>query len=296
MKYLLGIDAGSTKTSLVVYSLEGQVLACSRGESANFSSQGKDALINIVKIAKACMNQLDGTCLFCLLGSSGLRGSGLSTWVESALSTALGCPCRAVDDGILAMKAQLGSKEGALAISGTGSVVYAQSKNKVVSVGGWGHLIDERGCGSSIAFDAIRAVTEAYDNGQEASSLDEAVLEYAKVDRVVLLPSFVYSSSKSTISGLAKVVEDMADMGSHEALSLLQKTGQELAHMVIRALSRLGIEKPSIAVSGSIIQRCSYVAVAFDEKLAEHFPYYHVLDSNKEPESAVLAFYKENRL
>jgi len=294
MEYLLGIDAGSTKTSSVAYSMDGRELARARGSSANFSSQGRAALLPIIETAKKCMAQLEGTCLFCMLGSSGLRGSGLASWAEAALSMALGCPCRVVDDGILAMKAQLGSKAGALAISGTGSVVYAQKGEQVVSVGGWGHLIEERGCGSSIAFDAIRGATQAYDRGGEPSQLDLVVLEYAGLDSVLLLPSFIYSSSKAAISGLAKVVESMADKGSAEALDLLQKAGWELSDMVIQALSRLVIEEPCIAVSGSIIQRCQYVALAFEARLSEHYPFYTLLDSIVEPERAVLTCFKEH--
>ena len=293
MEYLLGLDAGSTKTSSVAYSLDGREVARARGKGANFSLQGKDALLPIIETAKECIEQLEGTCLFCMLGSSGLRGSGLASWAEAALLVALGCPCCVVDDGILAMKAQLGSKAGALAISGTGSVVYAQKGEQVVSVGGWGHLIEERGCGSSIAFDAIKGATQAYDRGQNPSQLDLVVLDYAGRDSVLLLPSFVYSSSKATISGLAKVVEDMADMGSVEALALLQKAGRELSDMVIQALSRLIIEEPCIAVSGSIIQRCRYVSLAFEAKLSEHFTSYTLFDSTMEPERAVLTCFKE---
>jgi len=294
MDYLLGLDGGSTKTSVVAYSVDGREVARTRGGSANFSTQGKDALLSIIEAARACMDILEGNCLFCLLGSSGLRGSGLASWVERSLEEALHCPCRAVDDGILAMKAQLGDKAGSLAISGTGSIVYAQKGREVVSVGGWGHLIAERGCGSSIALDAIRAATQSYDRGKAPSQLDLAILEYALLDSVLLLPSFVYSSSKATISALAKVVEDMADKGNEEARDLLQRAGFDLAEMVVQALARLRIEKPCIAVSGSIIQKCSYVAAAFRAKLSEYIPDYELLGAENEAERAVLIYYKES--
>jgi N-acetylglucosamine kinase-like BadF-type ATPase len=293
MKYLLGIDAGSTKTSVTAYGINGETLRTARGRDANFSALGKNALKNVLDVVLDCTSGLDGCPAFIMIGASGLRGAGLSSWVEDELVKKYRCPVKAVDDGVMAMKATLDNTPGVLVISGTGSVVYAQNGDAVVSVGGWGHLLDEKGCGSSISLDALKSITSNYDAGNPTTSFGRAVLSYLGLESPLCIPSFVYRSSKSEFSRLALLVEQEANRGEAEALAILENAGVELAEMVSTAITRLSIVRPRIATSGSLIVRCPYVRKSFEDMVQSKCGSCQIENTIVKPERAVIVAYKE---
>lgn len=295
MGVLIGVDAGSTKTSLTVYDEQGNKIDHAIGLDANFSVLGKEAGERIATLVAPFVSHANGAVDFLVVGASGLRGSGLEQWFEEKLFSRFSCPCRCVDDGVMAMKAFLGNEPGVLLISGTGSVAYGQKEGTVVSVGGWGNLLGESGCGNSITLDALKHMTARHDRGEQPSSLDQALLDDLKLDSVFKVPSAVYGHEKAYISRLAKTVETEAERGNQEAKDILSNAGEELVAMADAVIRRLKLEKISIALSGSIICKCRYVYDAFAEKMSTLYPNCGIQKGEAEPEKAVLAFWREGR-
>lgn len=295
MGVLIGIDAGSTKTSLTEYDEKGNRIGHAIGPAANFSVLGKEAGERIAKLVAPFVSNANGVVDYLAVGASGLRGSGLGPWFEKELSSRFSCPCRCVDDGVMAMKAFLGCEPGVLLISGTGSVAYGQKEEKVASIGGWGNLLGESGCGNSIALDALKRMTARHDSGLLPSSLDEALLDDLKLDSIFKVPSAVYGHEKAYISRLAKTVETEADQGNQEAKEILAKAGEELFVMADAMIRRLNLKKITVALSGSIICKCRYVYDAFANKMRALYPNCDIKMGEAEPEKAVFAFWREGR-
>src|SRR5690625_4727038 len=85
-------------------------------------------------------------------------------------------------DAMIALYSGTIGQPGIVQISGTGSVTYGVNTEGVRDrVGGWGHLLGERGSGYSIGHDALIHIFQAYDRMSEQTCLKEKVLHHFNV-------------------------------------------------------------------------------------------------------------------
>ncbi len=290
MDYLIGIDSGGTKTAFTAYTIDGAALLREKKDGANFSSSFEAALSCVMNGTLSFIRKLDGNCLFIALGASGIRGTGRADEVKKLLENSTGIPCCVIDDGLFGLYSRFGSEDGILVVSGTGSVAYGKKGCTFHSIGGWGHLVDDRGSGTRISLNAIRNLLYRFDEGEKATVLDNRILEHCGVPSPLLVPSFLYTSSKKDIAAIAPIVEDEAKNGDREAEGLLLEAGDELASMVRKLSEILNLDNPSVAISGSILEKCSLVRERMYSSLGEGFiPF----ASSAAPEHAVLSLYRE---
>lgn len=202
MDYLLALDAGGTKISLASYTPDGSLLDEAVHQGANFSMDYDRALNLVLESASTFISQHEGEVLFIALGASGMRGCGRADDVQKTLSATFHVPCRVVDDGMMGLYARFGHGDGILVISGTGSVCYGKKGGRYHSVGGWGHLVDDRGSGTWIALQAVRAMLHRFDMCRSATDLDRAVLDAFALPSPLVLPRTVFGFEGRT--GLAR--------------------------------------------------------------------------------------------
>ena len=77
----------------------------------------------------------------------------------------------------MALYAKLQGQDGLMVIAGTGSVAYGKAGNQVVSCGGWGMLLDDRGSGTAIVLDAFRSMVSGYDEGRSVTVTEAELLK-----------------------------------------------------------------------------------------------------------------------
>lgn len=283
MEYLLGVDAGSSKISLSSYALDGSLLMTRKCQGASFSADPQAAIKLVLDAVDDFTVSSQGHCSFVAVGCSGIRASGKA----EELSRLLSLPNKVVDDGVFALYSAFGHDDGILLISGTGSVCYGKRGGRTHSVGGWGHLVDDRGSGTWIALAAIKALFSRADHDLPLGMLDKDILSYFRCD-VLSLPYKINQASKRELAALAPVVEDAAKAGDGGALAILQDAGHELAGMVLTMTGVLGMEEATLCLSGSIVEKCQ----ATREALLSSLPGFEVIEAGR-PERAVMPLYEE---
>merc|ERR1711964_171025 len=100
-----------------------------------------------------------------------------------------------------------GTREGVIAISGTGSIVYGRNHGgKAARAGGWGHLLGDEGSGYDIGLQGLRAVVRMADGRQPSTLLIPEILTQISLTSPNQLVKWISKVDKSQIAQLANSV------------------------------------------------------------------------------------------
>ena len=293
MDYVIGVDAGATKTSACGFSLDGGLLVRHCGGPGNFVEDPTGAERNLLGAVKRCLEDLGNGCRLVAAGAAGMRSSGLSEEIRKKLERAANCQAKVMDDGMLALYANLGQREGILVIAGTGSVVYGRSKRGQVSTGGWGYLLDDRGSGAAIAIHCLKYMVRSCDEGCLVSLMGRDILKELGCGDIWQLPRAVSHADKTRIAALAPIVAEHAAKGDENARGILTQAGGELADMACQAAGRLGLAAPLTGVSGSVFEKNPLVVQAFWKRMKACLPGAVPCTTYERAEKGALWFYQE---
>lgn len=143
-----------------------------------------------------------------------------------------------------------------LILSGTGSCCYGQdSAGKTVRVGGWGHLIGDKGSGYEIGLRSLKAVVFHYDRKGIWPDLGVRLLHALQLNEPNDLIGWVQSASKTSIAGLAIEVFRAWEKGDAIAKDILAGAASSLSRDAVdcaRRLARKG-EAVQFVLAGSVL-------------------------------------------
>lgn len=271
MSIVIGVDAGGTKTSAAAYDEAGRELARCKSGPGNFATDAALAVHSVTEAISECLRGCGESCRGILVGAAGMRGYKEKERFAQELEARFSCPVHLTNDGALALYAALGTQDGVLIISGTGSIAYGRRGDKLFSRGGWGQLLDDRGSGYDIVIRAFRLMTEEYDGERAYSSLSLALLAWAGIEHVTEVAAFLNRTGKVGIASALPLVERMALEGDSGAMCLLAQAGEHLAELALLLIRRMGLVKPCVAVSGSVLLKTPVVQDAFWKRLSQDY-------------------------
>jgi len=284
MHYLIGVDAGGTKTAAAAYdSFSGERLCGAEGSQGSFSVDSASATENVINAIEACIKIRGEVCEFICVGAAGLGDPLKRKRLSDKLIEQFRCSVLVVDDGELGLYAALEGNDGLLVISGTGSIVYGKKGSNVRRYGGWGHLLDDRGSGYDIAISVFRQMMVDHDDGKQMSPLSEAAMRFLQVEMVQEVVRFLYSVPKGKIASVVPVVAKLAKEGDPQAVALLDCTGEKLAEMAANLCEKMQFEAVRIVPMGSILLKCEPVANSFREYVKRKLPGAQLVTSSNEP-------------
>jgi len=133
-----------------------------------------------------------------------------------------------------------GLDEAIAVIVGTGSKIVGHTANRdLVSAGGHGFLFNDPGSAPGLAREAVKAVLDAHDDGDEPDVLGRNLMNHFAVTDIVGL-SFAFSGDPrlSTWAALGPLIFTSADEGSVIAESVIDRAARQLARDVSRVHSR----------------------------------------------------------
>ncbi|MEV5831311.1 BadF/BadG/BcrA/BcrD ATPase family protein [Spirillospora sp. NPDC052242] len=188
--YVVGIDAGGTKTRCVVLTLGGALAGSGTGPGANPNSGGDTAGALRTALREA-LGDLDRTHV--LTGVFGIAGAG-SAGRPAAVTAARrawqamglrGSPA-VVTDIAVAFAAGTSRSKGIVVFSGTGAGAAVISDGTIVQrADGYGFLVGDEGSAVWLGKEAVRAALAAYDGRGSPTLLTDSV------PRALLGPSVV---------------------------------------------------------------------------------------------------------
>ena len=283
MGYIIGIDAGGTKTTATAFSQTGEALGSSRSGFGNLAVDFDIGMGHICETINELIQKNGDGCEFICLGCAGMEEGNLVPRTEEYLTGRYGCRAYATNDGLLAHYALLNGQDGVLVIGGTGAIAYLKKGRELHRFGGWGHLINDDGSGYSIAMKAVRYLTFSYDTGNFETPLKKAVFDQLGLKDIWELVDFIYSNKKGAVASIVPAIERLADAGDEQACSILSWAGEKLAYLVVNLCRQNDLRDPRVAISGSVIRKTAMLKRIFCETIKENIGDFTLIDNDADP-------------
>ena len=268
--YLLAVEGGGSKTTALLTDLEGKPAGRGFGSGSNPHAVGVEnarkaiamaidgALINASgRLPEGSSWRQTGVAAACF-GLAGIDSpedeAQLSTWVTQQ---EIAERFVVVNDSELVVAAGTPEGWGVALISGAGSVCLARSpQGRTARVGGWGHLLGDEGSAYRLALDALRLATQTVDGRADAQALLRACLKHWSLADANALIQHVHAPSvtPADLAGLAPTVLSLGASGDAAAKALVEQCVKDLARQADTAIRKLGLEKPPLALAGSLLR------------------------------------------
>lgn len=283
---LLGIEAGATRT-----------VAISVGSAANQITRMEFAGANLCLLSDAQLLHHLRTIAKSMpspeylgIGMAGARTpADHARILKAAEQVWPGVPCRASSDletGLLAApevssSGQRHSRRAAssmprvLILSGTGSCCFGRTADgRTVRLGGWGHVLGDKGSGYEIGLRALKSIVHRYDCSRQWPALGQRVLRALMLNDPEDLVGWAQGASKSEIAALAVEVFDAQANGDKIAADVLNSAADTLAGDAVacaRHVARTGTPV-FFVLAGSVLLRQPRFAQAVGRKVRRLWP------------------------
>lgn len=280
-RLILGVDAGGTKTVAWIArsNVDGETQVVGRGRagsgnplSAGFA-QATRAILDAVEQARDEAGLPDSRVARAVLSIAGSTDRAMSQRLtEWAHGVGLASKVALCSDFLPVLAAGTSDGVGIALVSGTGSVAYARTRDgRAERFGGWGYLIGDDGSGYAIGRGALRLALTELESRQSLSALTKLLLDALKVRSVPELAQRIYSDTKhrTTIASLSPLVSRAAEHGDASAMAIVAEAARDLAMLVVRAATIMGMEGEPIAlaVAGGVLVGSEHLRSALTSEL-----------------------------
>lgn len=273
----LGIECGGTRTTALMADLSGNLLHRVELGPANLRLI-TDAQLkrHFGDIAKASSNPSAIG-----IGMAGVRGAEDCERIARVVTKVWPSVPYAVSHDLetALLAAERLSKTKAVArvivLSGTGSGCYGRSiHGKTAKVGGWGHLLGDKGSGYEIGLRALKATVYYYDRDQIWSSLGQRILRTLQLNEPDDLMAWAQNADKRQIAALALEVFEAWSQRDKIAADILTAAAHTLAKdaaTCARRLARVG-DSVEFILTGSVLLKQKRFAKRMARELAKLWP------------------------
>lgn len=257
--YYIGIDSGGTKCELLIVSDEKKTIFNKLYKGVHYSVSGvkiySDSVTEFIKdslkLSKLSLIDCEGICI----GVAGAREDKDRADLKKAFEKKLKFgKILVTTDAMTALYGAFEGKEGIILISGTGSVLYGFSNDKITRVGGWGRIIGDEGSGYWIGKRALNLVAKEYDRKKTEPSLfakklkEKTGIEKKNINQRTFDPYF-------EIQKLAPLVIECALKNCKLSLKVVDEAVGGLTEHIKTFLEISKRKKPiNISFIGSIIE------------------------------------------
>lgn len=287
---ILGIDAGGTSTSFVVYDEAGEIVLTHKDKTMHFMTVGFDGitqrLTDFLNVLKD--KEIKAEDLFVVIGMAGY-GEDLKIREKIEASVFKVFPQAIImNDAHFAHISALNNQDGVLVISGTGSIAFHKKNNEFSRKGGFGYLIDDGGSGFWIGKQILRTFSRQIDGQIPKTRLYFEMKDQLKLSNdydIIALVSGLGNEYRNWVADLAGMMSDVNDKYLE---NIYQSAGVELANMV----NSIDVhETTNVAVYGSVLKHNSLVYESFNDNLKDAFK---IVNQSHDVEYAAYLLYKEN--
>jgi N-acetylmuramic acid 6-phosphate etherase len=257
-RLFLGIEGGGTRTVALLAAGDGAEVQRVEAGPANLKLLRDGNLIQHLASLKRELPRPDGLGI-------GLAGA----WTEfdrnriraAAARVWPGVPCFATNDLETALAAggetlAVPRLPQVLIVSGTGSCCYGnRADGQEIKVGGWGHLLGDKGSGYETGLRALKAAIYYYDQDGIWPKLGQRILRALQLNEPDDLIGWAQAAAKRDIAGLAVEVFAAWEQKDKIASDILHAAANSLARDAAICASRVtgGKRKVEFILSGSVL-------------------------------------------
>jgi N-acetylglucosamine kinase-like BadF-type ATPase len=240
LRYVLGLDAGGTKTVALLAEESGRVVGEARAGGANLATHGElevEKVLHDVMDRAAEGRRVAAACL----GMAGVDRPEDEATIRAILRRlGLREAVRVVNDAVIALVAGAPEGMGIVVLAGTGSIAYgADGQGRTARSGGLGWILADEGSAQWLGREALRAAVRAADGRGPQTALLALLLEASRTGSLAELAAAVYEKGPRPreLGALAFTVEAGASGGDPAAIDILDRGAAELA-LAARAVHR----------------------------------------------------------
>jgi N-acetylmuramic acid 6-phosphate etherase len=271
----LGIEGGGTRTVALLTDTRGTLIQRVETGPANWRLVGPDGLLKQLRqLARLFPNPVAVA-----IGLAGVRGDDDRVKVRQVAAHVWpDIPIHTCHDLETALWAAGGSPEKmprVIVLSGTGSCCYGRSPaGQTVKIGGWGHILGDKGSGYEIGLRALKAVVFYLDRDGEWTQLGQRILRATQLNDPEQLIAWVQSASKDQVAALAMEVFAAAKERDAIARDILEGAAHVLAKDAVACAQRLAPKGGPVefVFAGSVLQKQPTFAARVRRALKGRFP------------------------
>ena len=274
MPYVLGIDAGGTKTVCLLADDTGAIINEARSTGANLQAVGELEVEKVLhEVMEGAIGERQIVPAAICLGIAGVDRPDDAAVVRGIMKR-IGYKARVlvVNDALVALEAGAPGQPGVVVISGTGSICYGRnSRGDAARSGGWGYVLGDEGSGYWIGRAALRAVLREADRRGKQTALTPLLLQHFGVDRPQGLIHQVYHSNlkPAAIGALARSVHQAFSQGDEVAIGILRGAANELESSAMSVARRLALvgQRFTFILAGGIFRAVPWVQDELSRRL-----------------------------
>ncbi len=237
----------------------------------------------------------------------GMAGAGLERERErlrqAAASVWPGIPCAALNDLDTALAAaeidgpadEKNFSALIVVLSGTGSCFFGRNaRGQRVRVGGWGHIVGDKGSAYEIGLRALKAVLYYHDRDGKMPPLGRRLLRALLLNDPGEIPPWALAASKTDMAALAREVSAAASRGDKTARDILAGAAHSLAKDALTCAARLTprAARVKFVLSGSVLLNQPAFARRVAKFIREERPTATVVNAHYESALGALALAK----
>ncbi|MGJ4849002.1 N-acetylglucosamine kinase [Bacillota bacterium Meth-B3] len=265
--WIVGIDAGGTRTRAALYDKEGNLHAEAQGGYGSMLVDPRAAMEHIGDVTEECLRGA-GPNARIYVGAAGIYAGDNRQRLTAYLCRRFAqAAVRVEDDALMALYAITHGADSILVIAGTGSIAYGKRADRICRRGGWGNILGDEGSGYDICRKALVQITQDYDGGGAYRALSREILSSLDTD-VWGVVKWVHTAPKGEIAALLPLINRMAAAGDLLALALLREAGRSLATLTEKLYARMGFDgRVLVAVKGGVLEKIPTVLTEFARNL-----------------------------
>ncbi|MBI4662691.1 MAG: N-acetylmuramic acid 6-phosphate etherase [Verrucomicrobia bacterium] len=272
----LGIDSGATRSVAILADDTGHALKRVEAGPANIKLLTNHQLALHLR---ALANEFAAPSAIGI-GMAGVRKAEDERRILQAASKVWPhAPCAVAHDLEIALRAadRSGEEETTriVVLSGTGSGCYGRNPaGQTAKVGGWGHLLGDKGSGYEIGLRGLKAVVYYFDRDGHWPALGQRILRATQLNEPEELIGWAQGADKREIAALALEVFEAWHNGDKIARDILDGAAHSLAKDAAACAKRLARSGTPVefVLTGSVLLKQQRFAAAVRRQIRGRWP------------------------
>ncbi len=269
-KVLIVVDAGGTKTKVAIIDKNRSILKEAIVGSGSPAAMKDEAFKNIKQGINIVLEEIKKE-QYQLMGiSMGISGLGVvknKQEIEQEFKDIYQVPIIMENDAVIALYSIVQDKyqEGVMVLAGTGSSILGIKNETTSLIGGWGHLLNEKGSAYSCVKDYIIKIIDKYEQTKEITPLGKKFMQELNYKDIQEFKVLMYQNTKKDVASYASFFSKEA-VNDLEAKEWLKQNGIFLGNDVLNCIRMLNLSSFVIGFRGGFISHVQEV----QDSLLEH--------------------------
>lgn len=270
MDGILGIEGGGTRTVALLADERGRQLGRKEFGPGNVRLLSDKELSQLFQRIAAEFPKVQAVGA----GLAGARDPRDCKRVEATITQCWGDVPRDVTHDLEIALATLPEKKSKiLVLSGTGSCCFGESNGHRAKIGGWGHILGDKGSGYEIGLRAMKASVFYFDRDGKWGTLGQRILRALMLNEPNQLIEWVQTAEKSQVAALAPEVFLAAKARDAIARDILEGAAASLAKDALTCANRLRLKKGGVfLLAGSVLKRQPAFARRVGDLITAKYP------------------------